>query len=424
MDLEAESSVKAQKYRPLIATSIGHFTNDGTVFLVPVIIDLLAVTSHVSAFLITASLTLFYLSMALSANLMGPLIERRSLQAQGMFAGILILSLGLLLFSVALDGILVPLFLLLSSVITGFGGSFYHPTGSAIIQSHYKGQKLGRYLGVNGSSGSFGRAIYPSLIFLVGLAFTSNVSSALFFGTVGIVLSFVIFLIMGIPGSRKVSSQHDAKKAIGEESENGKKKLTAIRAISSSVALLAIISLIRSIAFTGIVSWIPEYISFERGVGAGISLGTTMTMMFSGGIVGQLVFGKLVETHDKRFILMVNIVISAVLMFLYIDTSGLLSLSFLILFGFVNFSGFPIFMSMISDYVPRGSTTTSNALVWNLGGTGGQTIGPLIIGLAIGGNYASLPSVFEVLLVLGVISAVATLVLPKPAKISKAPLFA
>ncbi len=404
--------------RVLALTSLGHFANDGAVFFVPVIVDLLAVTRHVGAPLITASLTLFYLSTALGGVGLGRLVDRRRLQVQGMVAGLLGLSAGLILFAVATDNVLVPFFLVVASVVTGLGASLYHPTGSSILQARYRGGNLGRYLGINGAAGSLGRAVYPTLLFLVALPFASQSLGVVFFAAVGIAVAAVIFAgLRGLPDLHPATAT--TPQTAGEDGRRG----AAPRVVSGSIVLLAVISLLRSVAFFGILSWIPEYISFERGAGAGLSLGTIMTLMFAGGILGQLVFGKLVETHDKRLILVVNTLLSALLLFLYVVTSGFLSLAFLGLFGFINFSGFPIFMSMISDYVPRGSTTTANALVWNLGGTGGQAIGPLLVGVLYAGSYAHLSTVFEMVLGVAAVSALLALRLPRPVRVSPVPLF-
>ena len=68
-------------------------------------------------------------------------------------------------------------------------------------------------------------------------------------------------------------------------------------------------------------------------------------------------------------------------------------------------------------------TTASNALVWNLGGTGGQAIGPLVAGVLIGSTYANISLIFEILLVFAVISAIIAMTLPKPSRVSKVSLF-
>jgi MFS family permease len=403
---------------------MGHFLNDGMFFLVPVIVDLIATARDIDATLITISLVLYYVSTAISANLFGRIIDKRHLQSLGMILGIAVMSTGMLLFSIALNHYMVSYFLIISSIITGIGASFYHPTGTAILQSYYKGNKLGRYLGINGSAGSLGRAIFPSLLLAVGIVLVSSSSSAVFFGILGLAVSSVMFLFIREYMDKEKLERPPKKTQIAKPLSDENSPASSKSAVGRGIILLAIISLIRNISFFSVVAWIPEYLSFVRGYGASLSLGMTMTLMFSGGIIGQLIIGLLVENHDKRKILITTTVLSVVLMILYLFSNGTESLMALAAFGFFNFSGFPIFMSMIADYVPRGSTTVSNAIVWNLGGTTGQAVGPLIIGVIIAGTYSRLPYAFEIMLALGLFTALIVLALPKPAKEVKAPLFA
>lgn len=416
----AKPKGSASKWRVLALTSLGHFTNDGMVFFVPLIVALLAVAYSVSTLLTTAALVLFYASAALAANIFGPFIDMKGLHVKGMFLGILTISIGLLLFSVALDGILVPLLLLASAMVTGIGASLYHPTGSSILQTYFRGDgHLGRYLGVNGSAGSLGRALYPSLFALVGIALASDVHSVEFFGALGVAFAVLIFY-----GMRNYASEGSPKSDVGQRDSDppGDGVSSRRRGITAGVALLAVIRFIRSFAFSGIIAWLPEYLIFERGTGT-TSVAAILTLMFSGGIFGQLFFGKLVEDYDKRYLLAGSTAVSALLLLLYFTTSGPLSLVALAFFGFVNFSGFPVVMSMISDYAPKGSTTSSNAFVWNLGGGSGQAIGPLLVGLMIAGAYSNLLFAFEVSLVAAFVSALMALKLPKPGRVSKVTLF-
>ena len=380
-------------------------------------LDLIAVAYGVSFLTIALALTLFWLSTSTSAIFLGPLIDRRKLQTGGMALGIFVLSVGLLLASAALAGFSISFFTIASSVAAGVGASFYHPTGAYILQSYYKGGHVGRYLGLNGSAGSTGRAAYPTLLLLVGSALASNVLSLQFFGVLGIAFAFAVYF-----GVRGYDARRNGEAAPGSKAEGAAGERPTIGStLTSSVALLTSIAFVRSMAFYGIVSFIPEYISFERGAGAGLSLGVFITLMYSGAIVGQLFFGRLVESHDRRLILGASTVVSVVLLYAYLMTSGTVSLAALVLFGFANFSGFPIFMSMATDYVPRQSTT-GNAIVWNLGNTAGRAAGPVLVGLIAAGGPASLAFAFEVSLLAALASAVATLKLPRPAAPSKASL--
>ena len=398
-------------WRVILFTSLAHFANDGESFFIPVLIDLVAFAYGVSYFLIAIANSLFWLSTAASAIFFGPLIDRKNLHAEGMGLGILILSVGLMLFTLALDGVSVSFFLLSSSVVAGFGSSFYHPTGAFILQSYYKGGHVGRYLGINGSAGSVGRAAYPSLLLLVGSAVASNAASIQIFGLLGIAFAAAVFLgvrgykIPGADGGGAPRSKDGATPGGGQ---------TIGSALTPAVALLSSISFVRSLAFYGIISFISEYITFERGAGAGLSLGALITLMYVGAIVGQFFFGRLVEVYDRRKILAASTAISALFFYVYLVTSGTLSLAALALFGFANFSGFPIFMSMASDYAPKDATATGNAIVWNLGNTGGRAAGPLFVGFIIAASSGDLTFAFEVSLLIALASALVTMKLPKP----------
>lgn len=403
------------KNLPLIYTSIGHFANDGTVFLVPVIVDIVANLEGVDHITITLALSLFYLSTAVSANIFSPYIDKQNAPVKGMFVGILILAVGLIMFAVTFVGYQVSFFVIASSVVTGIGASFYHPTGSAILQLYYKRNRLGRYLGLNGSAGSLGRAVYPILLSIMSIILVSQIGDIVFVGVLDFAISFII--LFGFMGHREryyppVSIIKDTVETVQsteviESNEIRNKK---------SIKILTVLSFLRNLAFTGVIAWIPEFVSFERGAGISISLGTTMTIMFSGGILGQSLFGRLAENHDKRMILMLSTISASILMFMYIYLTGTESLIFLLFFGLASFSGFPVVMAMIAEYFPKGSNTSNNALVWNLGGAGGRTVGPLIVGAIIGATYSKLSFAFEILLIIGVCSALMATLLPKPSK--------
>ena len=86
-------------------------------------------------------------------------------------------------------------------------------------------------------------------------------------------------------------------------------------------------------------------------------------------------------------------------MFLYINTADVFSLRILVMFDSFNYAILPIFKSVISDYVSKGSTTARSALLRNLGGTGGQANGPLASRLLTGSAYTKIPLIFEILFI-------------------------
>lgn len=86
----------------LATTSLAHFVNDGTVFFIPVMADLLASHGSLSAALITAMLTIFYLTSSGAGILVGRLADKGGGRGAKIAIGILSLGLGMLLFALAI----------------------------------------------------------------------------------------------------------------------------------------------------------------------------------------------------------------------------------------------------------------------------------------------------------------------------------
>jgi MFS family permease len=103
--------------------------------------------------------------------------------------------------------------------------------------------------------------------------------------------------------------------------------------------------------------------------------------MFATAIVGQPFFGWLLDRFDRRIILAASSAGSSLSILAYLYTNGLTELLMLALFGLFTFAAFPLFLSLASNYEPKGSSSLGNALVWGIGTSGGSVIGPLITGV-------------------------------------------
>ena len=72
-------------------------------------------------------------------------------------------------------------------------------------------------------------------------------------------------------------------------------------------------------------------------------------------------------------------------------------------------------MSLAADYAPENGSTLSNSLVWGVGATGGNAVGPLMINALVLGSYERLGLSFEYMAALAVASAVGAYLIPRPA---------
>ncbi len=410
----AVSAAGPSRVRVLVVTSLAHFMNDGMVFFIPVVAALLAAGHSVSPVVITAMLTVFYLASAGFGVVVGLVAASGPRRGRVMALGLFIVALGLWGFAVALHtapGTGRDTLAIASAIVAGVGSAVYHPVGGSILQSTF-GASAGRALGINGSFGSLGRALYPTLfVATTALAVSHDGAVALFAG-VGTLSAVVIVLALGrLPG------------VAGKAHESSSLARPTMRALfTRSVVALMVIAFLRSAAFIGIVSWMPIYLTSHRHLGVS-SLGLTVTIMYVGGIVGQPTFGLLADRFDKRWMLALDSVGSALVTIAYVASSGAWATVFLLLFGFFTFSGFPLLLSLVPDYVAPESHVMGNALVWGVGSTGGQALGPLVVTLLTGGSYAHLGFAFTVLAVVAALTAVGTPLLAKVPRRARVALF-
>jgi MFS family permease len=71
--------------------------------------------------------------------------------------------------------------------------------------------------------------------------------------------------------------------------------------------------------------------------------------MYAAAIIGQPIFGLLVDKFDKRLILGIRSAGSALSILGYLFTAGIVETILLLLFGFFTFSAFLLLVSLASD---------------------------------------------------------------------------
>ncbi len=421
----------ANPARLLATSSLAHFLNDGVVFFIPVIGDLLSQERGTPTSLVTAMLTIFYVFSAGLGIVVGLISDRLGRRGPMIAIGIATLGVSLLGFyaSLSVSGVGSDTLLLVAAAVAGAGSSVYHPLGGSILQHGFSAGPRGRALGVNGAFGSLGRALYPALFFVIAALGISKPATTLVFAALSLAAAVVVALGLPAEAGTSRSNQGEAKPdpAAGEGTRSGlNSSPNSLRSLlNRSVTVLTAIAFFRSVAFIGIVAWIPIYLTTERHAGLSTGLGVTVTVMYAGGIVGQPLFGLLADRFDKRVVLAIDSLGSAGGIFWFLSTSGTGAdaLAALAAFGFFTFSGFPLLISLVADYVPKGSYATGNALVWGVGSTGGQALGPLIASLLMGGSRANLGTAFAILGTIAAATVVATPLLKRTAKSSRMALF-
>jgi MFS family permease len=375
----------------------------------PLIISILATEKTVSSLTIIMMPVAFYSASLILSMLIGALADRTGRPGLMIGIGLAIISVGLFGIATSLslaNGSLLSISLLLSAFVTGIGTAFYHPIGAAMLQSAYGDQSMGRALGINGAMGSLGRAVYPSLFFFIASEVTNNGSIA-FLALVGVAASAIVSI--GLRQRRQSSSLPN--------DSNGTGTMNALRSrITKPLVVLTLVAFASTFSIQGVAAWIPTYLALQKGLGITSSLGFALTGMYAASIVSQPFFGYLVDRFQKKRVLAFSIAGCALSIFGYLISSGILDVVLLVVLGFFTFSNFPIFLSLASEYVPRRSSSLSNALVWSLGVNGGGVVGPAVVGALALSGYTSWTTAFGFMAVMALLAAAMTSVLRRPAR--------
>lgn len=320
-----------------------------------------------------------------------------------MATGIACMGAGLFGFYLTMEytsGASLFLLALLCDLTMGFGSSFYHPLGASVLQGTFGEGTTGRALGLNGSMGSVGRALYPSLFFAAAALFTKPGSMG-FLGLVGLGAALLIWAGLG-----RVDFRRPHEKAPPS---------TIRSTLNRSMVILLGVTFVRSAALGGIAYYIPIFLTTQRGLGVGSLLGVALTATYATGIVGQPIFGSLTDRLDHRAVLGMSAVGAAASIVGCVNTTGVLSVALLALFGFFTYTGFPLLMALASDYSEHKASALGNSVIWGLGDSTGTSLGPLLVYALTLDSYVGLGLGFEVMAVLVVVSSAAAFLLPRAA---------
>jgi len=303
--------------------------------------------------------------------------------------------------------------LVLFAAVGGLGSSVCHPIGGTVLSQAYPPSKIGKALGLNGAVGSLGRALYPSLVVILITALDLPFG-VVALGILGLLPAALIGLspLEGAGGAAPGAS--DPPEPHPDREVTGRRVVSMDRSAKISVLVLTTIAVIRGTFGQGIVSFLSVFIVQVQQYSFNFGVGVILMVAIVLGVPGQLLFGHFSDIHRTASVALNTAGQSlAILFYLYTLSNPIVSVTCLALFGFFTYSSYPVFLSAVSDSVPPRFLSLSNSIVWGLGILGGNAIGPLIVGLAVGNNLSLLPTVFFVLAVASGLSTALVTFVPR-----------
>ncbi len=217
----------------------------------------------------------------------------------------------------------------------GISGAVFHVT-APVLMRQVSGNQIGRGMSFFMFGGEISRTIGPLLI-------TAAVSWWGLEGTwrlipFGLVASFLLFLSL-----RTIDKSH-----LKKFQKKSKTKLSQnIREIAPFFGLVAPILIFRGFSKTALTLFLPAYM-----VHSGYSIkmaAAALAFLELTGAMGALMAGSLSDRLGRKNVLLVIMVLTPILMFLFTLVTGPLQWVLLGAMGLIFFASTPVFMAMIHD---------------------------------------------------------------------------
>lgn len=140
-------------------------------------------------------------------------------------------------------------------------------------------------------------------------------------------------------------------------------KQQSLRALLPAIRRLFIplfgITLSRELMLTGLAAFLPTFMSL-----GGASLwvaGASLSIWELAGVGGALLSGTLSDRFGRRTILLVTMLTSSGLLFIFVSVSGWLLVPVLLALGFTSLAATPVILAMVQEHMP-GSRSMANGL--------------------------------------------------------------
>lgn len=218
----------------------------------------------------------------------------------------------------------------------GISSAVYHIPAPTMVK-RLSGNRTGRGMSFYMFGGELARTAGPLII-------TASVSYWGLEGTwklipFGLIASFILFLKL-----KNIKISDDIKK--GKTRKKG--ELSVIKKYRSFFLVLVGFTLFRAIMKSGLTAFLPTFFYSERGESLWFA-NSALAVFQLAGAIGTIVAGTISDKIGRKTTLLIISLISPLMMFLFINSTGWLSLAFLILLGFFVFAPGPVLIALVQD---------------------------------------------------------------------------
>lgn len=254
--------------------------------------------------------------------------------------------------------------------LAGFGTAAFHPQASAMVTS-ISGNKKGLYQSIFVTAGNVGLAFTPLILVPFVREFGLKITPLF------IIPAVLVGIILKINSPKmkfnKEASTHST--------------LEALKQNWKSLTKIVITVSMRSLAFFGLISFLPLYLQ-GKNISITVSSHLLFIMLFSGAI-GGLIGGHLSDKLGRKPVIAYSLMLTTPFLCGFILTEGILSVMFLSLSGMALLSSFSVTVVTAQEILTKNQAMASGLMLGFGIGIGG--LGVSLIGLFaqyVGLNYA------------------------------------
>lgn len=356
----AARAVKLDKFR-LGVLSFGHLVGDmyyaTLIPLWPLLIDRMELTLTDVGFF--TSLTSFMLMPV--QPFIGWLVDRFP-RAWFMILGLIGAALGM-----SFIGLAPTYSLLMVCVVFGrFSNAIFHPHAAMMVRAT-SGGRHGTAMSIFAFAGNIGIAVGPLLS--VGVVTLFGLESTYLMIPFGLLAAAAIYYYIGVdvPKERPVSDSGQPQSG---------SLASAAQTFIGPLILLAVLMTFRAAIWGGFRTFLPIFLVDNRAVTLLIGgLGLSALSLF--GALGGLAGGHLADRYSASWVIALSLLITALAIFAFVRTDGILSLLMLILAGMTLFASQPVATVLAQELAPDRMAMASGVMMGMVWGIGALLVTPI-----------------------------------------------
>lgn len=346
-----DSSPKKGK---VLSISLAHLLNDWYMNYIQTLLPfMVAAGLGVSrgAFLVSA----FTITSSLLQPVFGYLVDRKN-QRWMVFAGTLWMAVLLSLVGVTGNYAL----LVLMVAMAGLGTAAFHPQASAMVSS-VSGRRKGFYQSLFVAAGNIGWALTPLMV--VPFVQKYGIESTPIFVLPGIIVAAMLWLT--------------APRVSAAVKPTSPPLWPTLRSAGSDLVRIMLVVAFRSMAYFGLVSFLPLYLQRENvSLVAGSRI--IFLMLFSGAL-GGLAGGYLSDRIGRKPVIVGSLLAASPLFYLFLNTGGPIKYILLALAGGCLLASFSVTVVVAQEVINKNAAMASGLTLGFGIGIGGLGVG--LVGL-------------------------------------------